>query len=1167
MSSRNSEQRTKTVFLDTKGRRRRWSSLLGMGIGTIATVLGLVFVVSVLINPFLPQIKLKPFAALPQRSDIQTQVPELPVAGRHDPVFEQTSERVKFEKKKRDEKRSNNAELLKMAAAARQVPAINNTGGRPLAIGFYVNWDDSSYASLRQNIDRLDWLVPEWIRLSGDEKGPLVLDIDEKALDIVHQEKPQMPVLPLLQNYKNEQWNSDIIVRSISNEASRRHLIDTLLTTVDQYKFGGITIDIEEVPARSQGDLFTFIDELHAEFQARGLILAQAVPFDNPDWNYKAFANVTDFLMLMAYDQHWSTGTAGSVAGQDWYDSLLKKRMAELSPAKTIVCIGNYGYNWTNDKSEAETVSFQEALLAAKESLDSPEKIKFDPVSKNPYFSYDEDDGKHHTIWFLDASTAYNELQSANRYDVAGFALWRMGSEDPSLWKIFGSGEVTAPPNDLTAIKYGYDVDFQGTGEILQVIAQPQDGVREISTGTDGLIATQVYRQIPSSYVIQRTGDKPNKIVLTFDDGPDPVWTPKVLDILKEENVEAAFFIVGENGQSYPDLVKRIVAEGHEIGNHSFTHPNLGEIPNGVVDLELNTTQRLIESLTGRSTRLFRAPYFGDAEPRTPDEFEPTVIAQNLGYISVGLHLDPDDWKLKNDDGTPHTADEMVEQILAQASITTPEERGNIMLMHDSGGDRSATIEALPRIINELRARGYEFTTISDLANMTPEQAMPLVPEDQSFYTKADAYVFYGISIGGWLMQWLFLLGIVLGLGRVLFIGVLAFAQFLRSRRREHEHFGERYQPAVSVIVPAFNEARVIERTIESLLASEYPDLEIIVVDDGSTDGTFELAQEKFAGDDRVLVFKKENAGKAEALNFGWRTAAGEIIIALDADTMFTPGTIAALAHRFADEKIGAVAGNAKVGNRINIVTKWQALEYVTSQNFDRRAFASLNCITVVPGSVGAWRRNVLDETGGFSTDTLAEDQDLTIQVRKLGYKIGYEEAAVGLTEAPDTLRDLARQRFRWSFGTLQCMWKHKDSLLDPRYGTLGFVAMPNVWIFQVFFPLISPLMDLMFVWTMISAAIGYFEHQQEYAHTPTNLDQVIFYYALFLAVDWIGAFAAFLMEKGEQKRLLGWLLIQRFGYRQVMYWVMVRSVITAVRGAVVGWGKLERKATVTARA
>ena len=249
---------------------------------------------------------------------------------------------------------------------------------------------------------------------------------------------------------------------------------------------------------------------------------------------------------------------------------------------------------------------------------------------------------------------------------------------------------------------------------------------------------------------------------------------------------------------------------------------------------------------------------------------------------------------------------------------------------------------------------------------------MPIVPQDQSFYSRADAYVFYGVSVGGWLMKWLFLIGIILGLGRMVFIGVLAFAQYVRSRRREIEHFGERYQPLVSVVVPAFNEERVITRTIDSLLASEYENFEIIVVDDGSTDDTHDIVVEQFGDDPRVSVYTKPNGGKAAALNFGWQKATGEVVIALDADTLFEPETLAALAHRFADPKIGAVAGNAKVGNRINIVTKWQALEYITSQNFDRRAFASLNCITVVPGSVGAWRREVLEEAGGFSSDTLA---------------------------------------------------------------------------------------------------------------------------------------------------------------------------------------------------
>jgi peptidoglycan-N-acetylglucosamine deacetylase len=438
---------------------------------------------------------------------------------------------------------------------------------------------------------------------------------------------------------------------------------------------------------------------------------------------------------------------------------------------------------------------------------------------------------------------------------------------------------------------------------------------------------------------------------------------------------------------------------------------------------------------------------------------------------------------------------------------------------------------------------------------------MPPVQEKHDFLARADEVSFYALALGGWGLHWLFLTGILLGIGRLIFIGTLAFAHWWRSKRREHTHAGSNYTPFVSVIVPAFNEERVIAKTIESLLASDYPSFEVIVVDDGSPDGTGEVVRERFASKARVRLFTKQNGGKAEALNYGLMRSRGSIIIGLDADTIFMPQTIRALVRRFHDPGMGAVAGNAKVGNRINTVTRWQALEYITSQNMDRRAFSSLNCITVVPGAVGAWRRELVERAGGFTSDTLAEDQDLTLSVRRMGFQVGYEEDAIAWTEAPDSLKGLGRQRFRWSFGTLQCMWKHKDVLLRPRYGALGFIAMPNVWIFQIFFPLISPLMDLMLVWTLISAALERLENPAEY--TVINLRQVLFYYALFLAVDWLGAAFAFLLEKREQWRLLWWLFLQRFGYRQVMYQVMLKSLKAALRGSLVGWGKLERKATV----
>jgi cellulose synthase/poly-beta-1,6-N-acetylglucosamine synthase-like glycosyltransferase len=259
--------------------------------------------------------------------------------------------------------------------------------------------------------------------------------------------------------------------------------------------------------------------------------------------------------------------------------------------------------------------------------------------------------------------------------------------------------------------------------------------------------------------------------------------------------------------------------------------------------------------------------------------------------------------------------------------------------------------------------------------------------------------------------------------------------------------------------------------------------------------------------------------------------------------------------------EVGAVAGNAKVGNRVNLVTRWQALEYVTSQNLDRRALSLFNAITVVPGAVGAWRKSVVEALGGFSDDTLAEDQDLTIAIRRAGHVIAYADDAIAFTEAPDTLRTLARQRFRWSFGTLQCMWKHRAAFLDPRTGSLGLIAMPNTWIFQLLFPAISPVADLLFLWSLVSVWLVRQQHGATYA--VTDLVQVLTFYAVFLVVDWLAAVVAFLLEPEEDRSLTWLIFLQRFAYRQVMYWVVVRAFMVAIRGRLVGWGKLERKATV----
>lgn len=1145
------------VFYDPRGRRWRRVKRTYLALGIAVTAITAVFIASVLANPLLPRLNLRPLQNLPRSSDIK-----LPAAAALPNARELKARKAQDLLQKELAKTrvvpARRSELTPIVPAplTTPLPAPASFNSKQLAIGFYINWDESSYASLERNLDQLDWVVAQWAHLVDSKNGssPLSIELDAKALNLIRERRPQTSIIPMVQNLSDEKWENDVLARAVGDEESRQRLVTALSQFVEQNKFAGIAVDFEEPTKETQPNLLRFMQELHAAFQPRGWVVVQAVPFDDAEWNYREYSAATDYLMLMAYDEHWAGKISGSVASQDWYQGTLANRMRELTPAKTIIALGNYGYDWT-EGADAKEVSFQEAVIDAR---DSSAQIQFDPATRNPHYEYDEEDNSHHIVWFLDGVTAFNQMRAASGYNPAGFALWRLGSEDPSIWSVFGTDSPNPPADALKRILRGYEVDFEGTGELLRVQASPHDGERGLVVDQNtGFITSETYdnNNIPSSYVIERTGDHPGLIALTFDDGPDPEWTPAILDILKQESVPGTFFVIGKNGQAHPDLLRRIVAEGHELGNHTFTHPNLGEIPGSITDLELNATQRLIESVTGRSTVLFRPPYFGDAEADKPEEVEPAIRAEKLGYIIVGLRIDPGDWK------PGVTPDEIVQKTIDKAMDTNPETRGQVVLLHDSGGDRAATIEALPRLIHELRARGFKFVSVSTLGGWSRDQVMPLLPPSQSVYTRTDALAFLFLSTGGWLLQWAFIIGIVLGLVRLGVIGALAFAQWLRSRRRERHHSGEQYEPFVSIIVPAYNEERVIEATLRSLLNSDYDNFEIIVVDDGSQDRTSEVVREHFGEQPLVRLFTEPNAGKAAALNLGLRHAKGDVIVALDADTQFPGNTIRMLARRFVDPEIGAVAGNAKVGNRINIVTRWQALEYITSQNMDRRAFASLNCITVVPGSVGAWRRDLIEICGGFSADTLAEDQDLTLRIRKLGYKIGYEESAIGWTEAPHSLRMLARQRFRWAYGTLQCLWKHRDVLFRPRYGALGFVALPNVWIFQILFPLISPVMDLILVYTLLSSLLD--RLQQPAGYSFTNLRQVLFYYALFLAVDWSAACFAFVLERKERWSLLWWLFLQRFCYRQVMYYVMVKSVTTAVRGAVVGWGKLERKATV----
>ncbi|MBV9172680.1 MAG: glycosyltransferase, partial [Chloroflexi bacterium] len=877
-----------------------------------------------------------------------------------------------------------------------------------------------------------------------------------------------------------------------------------------------------------------------------GWIVAMAVPFDDETWPYDAYASIVDYTVLMAYDEHDDTGDAGSVAGQGWFEQTLDKRMRTLANDRTIVAIGNYGYDWNG--GHANAVSFSDAMVAAH---DSQAHVAFDPDSDNPHFSYVEDDHTEHDVWFLDAVTAYNEIHAADIYRPVGYALWRLGTEDPSIWEVMHRGYNAPAPQTLNVIPSSDDIDYEGEGEFLRIEADPSLGARTLEIDrTTGDVDDETYTSLPTNYVIRQSGYVPGKVALTFDDGPDAEWTPKILDILKAKHVHATFFVIGANAEAHPELIQRILAEGHELGNHTYTHPNLADTPGEAATLELNATQRLIQALTGRSIVLFRPPYLGDAQPDDADEIIPVEIAQRLGYVTVGEQIDPIDWALPG-------ADKIVDRAVDQVMHPKPGEPGNTILLHDAGGDRAQTVTALPALIDRLRAHHYEFVRASALIGLTRDQAMP--PLKPTLTLLADRVVFLTVTWAGRILYGAFLAAIWLGVSRLLFLGVLA----LWTARREKLLTAEPAPLAmhVSVIVPAYNEEKVIVGTVQQLLESEHRDLEIIVVDDGSQDATSDVIRAAFADDARVNLIRVANGGKAAALNIGLTHAKGEIVVALDADTHFQPDTIPRLVRWFDDANVAAVAGNAKVGNRVNMITRWQALEYVVAQNMERRALAALGTLTVVPGAVGAWRKSVLQELGGFPSDTLAEDQDLTIGVQRAGYAVRFDSSAIAWTEAPSTLNGLAKQRFRWAFGTLQCLWKYRSMMFNRRYGALGMIALPQVWLFQIALTALAPLADLLLVWQLIGQWIAYAQHGAEFSNA--DLVTVGIYYVVFVLVDLLAANVGFAMERGENWHLLWWLPLQRFGYRQVMYYVVVRSIFAAIRGAFVGWGKLERTGAV----
>jgi peptidoglycan-N-acetylglucosamine deacetylase len=689
-------------------------------------------------------------------------------------------------------------------------------------------------------------------------------------------------------------------------------------------------------------------------------------------------------------------------------------------------------------------------------------------------------------------------------------------------------------------------LDVIGDGPMLRVLQIDRDeeivGKDPFTGEVAMLTADEIKAAGTDEYVIQRYGYSAGvtkTISLTFDDGPHPISTPQLLDVLSAERVPATFFVLGNEAVQHPELIQRMTREGHAVGNHTLTHADLNDVSAFRAREELVQTDRILRSLTSQATTSFRLPYGGTTREEVGKNTLGILRAQQLGYHLSGYDFETLDWSYGS--ATP-SAD--------AADMPLPEFDGRnfTVLMHDGGAEsRAATVEYVKnRLIPAARAAGYTFQTMPQIQPDLRDSTQIITP---SIWDRAAATLAQMIYV--WpnrVMHFLFVFALTI----VGAIGVLHTALAVARRRRQPRYDANVVLLPVSVVIAAYNEEKVIRRTLETLLSSTYPFLELLVVNDGSTDRTAIEVEAMMERDPRIRLINQPNRGKWAALNNGTAQARGDILVTLDADTIFTPETVATLVRQFAvdpDGRLGAVAGVVRVGNRErNLLTRWQGLEYLTQIGVERSAYAQLGAVPIIPGACAAWRKAAITEVGGYSHATLAEDCDLTLSLHQARWRVSQDDEALAYTEAPDHADALLAQRIRWTFGTLQAIFKHRNMLLRRRYGWLGMAVLPYMVI-----SVVVPIVFLPFIAVMGVLAV------QNSGWAIVGL-----YFLLFLALHLLIAAVAVILMRERWANLL-MVPIYRVVHEPLRAYLLYTSVYLAMRGVKLAWNKLQRTGVMDA--
>jgi peptidoglycan/xylan/chitin deacetylase (PgdA/CDA1 family) len=894
--------------------------------------------------------------------------------------------------------------------------------------------------------------------------------------------------LLVISNFDGHDWNAGRVRTLVGDRRARRQFISAVTSTMARAPWDGVVLDFENLDGSVRESLAGLVNHL-AEALRRRRVLVAVPAFTDPDSEDAAPFDLSRLtkdgvgIVWMAYDQHDPTSESGPIAGLPWVRQTLVTALANVPPSQLLLGIPCYGYAWPAQgrPGEAGDLTVPEAAaLAAQPGA----RMAYDPVQGE--WGGTAADGR--TVWYDDARSVAERAKVAAAAHV-GVALWRIGSEVSGALDSLGLAPVKHPPQ------------------------MPGRPVRDVSG--------------------------PGVVALTFDDGPDPTWTPRILRVLRREHVPATFFLIGREAERHPRLVRQELDDGHVIGDHTYSHPDLVKTSDWRSRLEIEGGAWVVEGETGRRPLLFRSPYGnGDAAPHSKGADQ---LASDLGFHPVGWTDETNDWRQPGVNSIVHAA-------LSQLSERT------IILLHDGGGRRDQTVAALPRIIDALKTRGYLFTTADALDGATPE---PYAVRRGPLATARGLAVVAAFRLQLALRRLLLWVAVATAFGslaRLLLAAPLAVVHRVRQRRRTAV-VDLASSSSFTVIIPAFNEELVIGKALDAVARLDPAPAEVILIDDGSTDRTAavatDAAQRAFGPGGptpgvRFTLVRQPNGGKAAALNHGFLLATTDLAVVLDADTVVSPGLLAAFGPHFADPRVGAVAGNVKVGNRRNLLAALQALEYVVALNLDRRAQDVARAMAVVPGAAGAFRVAAVRQVGGYHSDTVVEDADLTAALQRAGWRIPYEPGAVAWTEAPECLGDVVRQRRRWSYGTVQVVAKHRRAILEPSAGNIGLVGLPWNLLTSVILPAFGPFADLWLLYLVFSNELGVAAGVLAIA---VAADLVVS--ALAVAAD------------GERWSLVALAPLLRLLWRPLQLVVVIRSLRRWAVGDNQHWDKVDRYDTV----